>query len=155
MPSSVWRIAPALYASTALNGEGARLYGGRWNHPGTAVVYCSATLSLAALEYFVNLEPEVAPPDLVSVAIDLPVDLEQDILEIEKLPPDWRAYPAPERLKDLGTEWVRSGRTAVLVVPSVVIPHEANVLLNPAHPYFSRLNPREAQPFSFDPRMWK
>ena len=152
---TVWRITSARYAERALDGEGARLYGGRWNHPGTAVVYCSATLSLAALEYFVHLEPELAPPDLVTIAADLPAGLPLETLEIEALPPDWRIYPAPEKLKDLGTGWVRSGRTAVLLVPSAVIPPEMNVLLNPAHSDFAKIRSREAQPFSFDPRMWK
>lgn len=152
---TVWRITSSRYAERAFDGEGARLYGGRWNHPGTAVAYCSATLSLAVLEYFVHLEPDLAPPDLVTAAAELPVGLSIETLEIEALPPDWRTYPAPEKLKDLGTGWIRSGRTAVLLVPSAVIPHEMNVLLNPAHPDFSRITPLQAQPFSFDPRMWK
>ena len=74
---------------------------------------------------------------------------------VEALPADWRTYPAPEKLRDLGTGWVRSGRTAVLLVPSSVIPHEMNVLLNPAHPDFAKIHIREAEPFSYDPRMWK
>jgi RES domain-containing protein len=152
---TVWRLASARYGDHAFDGEGARLYGGRWNHPGTAVVYCSATLSLATLEYFVNLEPDLAPPSLVAVAADLPAGLDVEALEVEALPVSWRTYPAPERLRDLGTGWVRSGRTAVLQVPSSVIPHEMNVLLNPAHPDFSRIHIRAAEPFSFDPRMWK
>jgi RES domain-containing protein len=152
---TVWRITSARYGATAFDGEGARLYGGRWNHPGTAVVYCSATLSLAALEYFVHIELDLAPPDLVSVAADLPLGLSLETLEVEALPPDWRTYPAPERLKDLGTGWARSGRTALLLVPSCVIPHEMNILVNPAHPDFPKLRVHAAEPFSFDPRMWK
>lgn len=152
---TVWRLASARYGDHAFDGEGARLYGGRWNHPGTAMVYCSSTLSLATLEYFVHLEPDLAPPDLVAVAADLPAGLDVEALEIEALPVNWRSYPAPERLRDLGTGWVRSGRTAVLQVPSSVIPHEMNVLLNPAHPDFAKIHLRAAEPFSFDPRMWK
>ena len=152
---TVWRLASARYGDHAFDGEGARLYGGRWNHPGTAMVYCSSTLSLATLEYFVHLEPDLAPPDLVAVAADLPAGLDVEALEIEALPANWRSYPAPERLRDLGTGWVRSGRTAVLQVPSSVIPHEMNVLLNPAHPDFAKIQIRAAEPFSFDPRMWK
>ncbi len=152
---TVWRLASARYSDHAFDGEGARLYGGRWNHPGTSMVYCSSTLALAALEFFVHLEPDLAPPDLVAVAADLPAGLDVEALEVEALPANWRTYPAPERLRDLGTGWVRSGRTAVLQVPSSVIPHEMNVLLNPAHPDFARIHIREAEPFSFDPRMWK
>ena len=154
MPSA-WRIVKRKLAGRAFDGEGARLYGGRWNHPGTAIVYCSATLSLAALEYFVHVEPELAPPSLVAVAADLPPGLEIETLEIEALPSTWRSYPAPERLRDLGTGWVRSKRTAVLQVPSSVVPHEMNVLLNPAHPDFAKLRLHAPEPFAFDPRMWK
>lgn len=152
---TVWRLTSARYGAHAFEGEGARLYGGRWNHPGVAVVYCSSSLSLAALEYFIHVEPDLAPPSLVAVAADLPSGLDIEALEVEALPANWRTYPAPERLRDLGTGWVRSGRTAVLQVPSAVIPHEMNVLLNPAHPDFARIHVREAEPFSFDSRMWK
>jgi RES domain-containing protein len=152
---TIWRITSARYAGRAFDGAGARLYGGRWNHRGTAVVYCSETLSLAALEYFVNLDPELAPPDLVSVAADLPADLAVETLEVEGLPSKWRSYPGPKVLKDLGTGWARAGRTAVLFVPSSVIPRETNVLLNPAHPDFPNIRLHPAEPFSFDPRLWK
>jgi RES domain-containing protein len=152
---TAWRLTTARYGGRAFDGEGARLYGGRWNHPGTAVVYCSSTLSLAALEYFVHVEPDLAPPALVAAAADIPAGLEIETLEVEALPASWRSYPAPERLRDLGTGWVRSRRTAVLQVPSSVIPHEMNVLLNPAHPDFAKIHLREAEPFAFDPRMWK
>jgi RES domain-containing protein len=152
---SVWRITKARYAGRAFDGEGARLQGGRWNRPRVAIVYCSATLSLAALEYFVHLEPDLAPQELVAVAADLPPGLPAETLKIEDLPPDWRSYPAPEHLKELGTAWARANRTAVLFVPSVVIPHEQNVLINSGHPDFPRIRLRKAEPFSFDPRMWK
>jgi RES domain-containing protein len=152
---TVWRLTSARYGDRAFDGEGARIYGGRWNHPGVSVVYCSSTLSLAALEYFVHVEPELAPPNLVAVAADLPPGLEVETLEVEALPANWRTYPGPERLRDLGTGWLRSGRTAVLQVPSSVIPHEMNVLLNPAHPDFARISLHAAQPFFLDPRLWK
>jgi RES domain-containing protein len=152
---TAWRITSLRYATTAFDGEGARRYGGRWNHPGTAMVYTSATLSLSALEYFVHLEPLFAPADLVSVAVEIPAGLAVEFLEIAALPPGWRSYPAPDRLRDLGSGWLRSGRTAVLSVPSSVIPHERNLLFNPAHPEVSRLVAGPLEPFSFDPRMWK
>lgn len=152
---TIWRITTARYASRAFDGEGARLYGGRWNHPGVAVVYCSPALSLAALEYFVHLEPELAPKDLIAISAEIPTGVPWADIDAAVLPPDWRAFPAPEALRDLGSAWVRSGRTAVLSVPSAVIPHESNVLLNPAHPDFLKIRIGGAEPFSFDPRMWK
>jgi RES domain-containing protein len=76
-------------------------------------------------------------------------------LRYRDLPPDWRTYPAPDRLKDLGTAWIRDGRTVALVVPSAIIPREHNVLLNPVHPDFPRIRIGPASPFAFDPRLWK
>ena len=152
---TVWRITPARHAGHAFDGEGARLWGGRWNHPGTALIYCSSALSLAVLEYFVHLEPGLASGDLVAIPAEIPGSLERSDIHASSLPADWRTYPAPESVKDLGTVWVRSGRTAVLRVPSVVIPREANVLLDPAHPGFAKIRIGIPEPFSFDPRMWK
>lgn len=120
-----------------------------------AVVYCAATLSLAALELFVHLDAPEAPVDLVTLRAEIPFEVSIEELEPATLPADWRAYPAPDSLKDLGTAWARSGRTAVLSVPSVVVPQERNFLLNPSHPEFGRILLREPEPFSFDPRMWK
>jgi RES domain-containing protein len=151
---TIWRITTTRHADHAYDGEGARLWGGRWNHPGVPVVYCSLALSLAALEYFVQLKLEMVP-SLVAVAADLPTGLATKTLEVGSLPADWRSYPAPERLQELGTGWIRSGRSAALLVPSSVIPREWNVLLNPVHPDFPKIKLHEAEPFSFDPRMWK
>ena len=149
----VWRLCRKRHA--AFDGEGARLAGGRWNRRGTPVVYCSATLSLAVLEYFVNLPGGLAPPDLVSIAADVPDALSSESLEAGALPRNWRRYPAPEALAELGTRWVREGKTAVLAVPSVVVPQERNYLLNPAHADFKRVLVGKPNPFSLDLRMWK
>jgi len=150
---TVWRLCRKRHA--AFDGEGARLAGGRWNRRGTPVVYCSATLSLAVLEYFVNLPGGLAPPDLVSIAADVPDALSSESLEAGALPRNWRRYPAPEALAELGTRWVREGKTAVLAVPSVVVPQERNYLLNPAHADFKRVLVGKPDPFSLDLRMWK
>ncbi|HEY9419825.1 MAG TPA: RES domain-containing protein, partial [Thermoanaerobaculia bacterium] len=144
----VWRITSVRYADQAFDGEGARRYGGRWNRPGIAVAYCSMTLSLAALEFFVHLEPSLAPKGLICVAAEIPGDVSTEEIDPKDLPGDWRSYPAPERLLDLGTDWARSLRTAVLIVPSSVIPHERNVLLNPVHPEAQKLRIRPSEPFS-------
>lgn len=122
------------------------------------MVYTSQTLSLCALEYFVHLEPDLAPRELVAVEAEIPEDLRIAAiagLEAADLPPEWRTYPAPDSLKDLGTAWVREGETAVLSVPSSIIPHERNILINPGHPEAGRIRVEPAEPFAFDPRMWK
>lgn len=154
-PLEVWRITSERYAERAFDGEGARLYGGRWNHPGTPVVYVSHTLSLCALEYLVHLEPELAPKDLVAIRAKIPTDVRIRRVEVSELPPGWRTYPAPDSLRDLGTAWGRSAETAILAVPSAIIPQELNYMLNPGHPDFGRIRLDPAEPFAFDPRLWK
>lgn len=151
----VWRLTSVRHAERAFTGEGARLYGGRWNHAGTSLVYTSDTLSLAALEYFVHLEPDLAPDHLAARAAEIPDDIRIPILSLADLPAHWRTYPAPERLKELGTGWARSRVSVALSVPSAVLPQERNILLNPLHPDFARLRLLPPEDFSFDPRMWK
>jgi RES domain-containing protein len=148
----VWRIATAAHA--AFDGEGARRYGGRWTPKGVAAVYTSATLSLAAIELFVHLDPDLEPADLVAVHVDVPDGIPIHSLDIRQLPSDWRQYPAPDPLGRIGGEWFAAGRTVICAVPSVVIPHEWNYVLNPEHADFRRLVIGQPEAFSFDPRMW-
>ena len=151
----VWRIIPKLHLSQAFDGEGARQFGGRWNRLGTRVIYASATLSLAALEFFVNLDRDTEPDQLVAISADTPDDMRIEYIEVSDLPKTWRSYPVPEELQDLGTAWVASASTAMLVVPSAVIPEERNYLLSPAHPDFKRFRLNKPEAFHFNPRMWK
>jgi RES domain-containing protein len=131
------------------------LYGGRWNHAGTAVVYTSASLALAALELFVHVDVDLLPNDLVAIAAEVPESLAVETVKVASLPKNWRRYPALESLKDMGTTWAAEGSTAVLAVPSAIIPEEQNYLLNPAHRDFQQVRLRRSIPFYFDPRMWK
>jgi RES domain-containing protein len=149
----VWRLCRRKHA--AFDGEGARLAGGRWNRRGTAVVYASETLSLAALEYLVHLDFVLAPPDLTAVAAEIPDSLPVTRLEAADLPRNWRSYPAPDALAELGTTWITTRRTVALSVPSAIVPAERNVLLNPAHPDFKKLRLLPPERFSFDPRLLK
>jgi RES domain-containing protein len=119
------------------------------------VVFASATLSLAALERFVHADPDLEPIDLVALSIELAAGVAIETVEIAELPRDWRAYPAPSSLAGFGDRWLRGARTVALSVPSAVIPHERNFILNPMHGEFAKLTTRTAEPFSFDPRMWK
>lgn len=136
----------------AFEAEGARLYGGRWNHPGVAVVYAAESVSLAVLEFFVHLDTRDSP-HLVVVGAELPADVNVRAVDWGALPPDWRRTPAPDSLADLGTAWAREGVTAVLAVPSAIVPREMNYLLNPAHRDFARIRIGKPEPFSMDPRM--
>jgi RES domain-containing protein len=149
----VWRFASVAHA--AFDGEGARRYGSRWTPRGAAAVFASATLSLAALERFVHTDADLDREDLVAIGLDIDQDIAIESVAVADLPADWRTYPAPPALALIGERWLRDSRTAVLSVPSVVIPHERNFILNPAHPEFATLVFGPSEPFSFDPRMWQ
>ncbi len=154
MPLVAWRITTKEAPGAAFDGEGARLHGGRWNRPGTRLVYAAEHLSLAALGLFVHVDPEDRPRALFQFRVELPDDA-LEVLPRERLPASWRDYPAPDETAAIGTDWARRGRGLALLVPSVVIPDESNVLLNPVHPRFGELRIGAGEPFSFDPRMWK
>jgi RES domain-containing protein len=155
VPTSLWRLVKARHVSTALDGEGARRYGGRWNRRGTAVVYLGGTLSLAALEVFVHLTAADARLSFSAIEIVAPDGIGVAELEPSRLPDNWRAEPPPDETKGIGTDWVGRGDTVLLRVPSVIVPRESNYLLNPAHADFRRLRIGAPQPFGFDERMWK
>jgi RES domain-containing protein len=148
---SAWRLCKRRHA--ALDGEGARLAGGRWNTRGTAVVYASESLSLAALEMLVHCDPELLPDDLVAIALEIPEGVPVRRVEIDELGRSWRRHPAPESLARMGDQWAKDGATAVLSVPSAVVPVERNFLLNPAHPDFKRIHAGRPEPFALDARL--
>lgn len=117
-------------------------------------VYTAAHLSLAVLEVLVHVPAgEDLPADLVAIPADVPDDLRPEDVGVEALPPDWRRTPAPIALADRGTAWLTAARTAMLAVPSAVVPRETNYILNPAHPDFRRIIVGRAEPFDLDPRL--
>jgi RES domain-containing protein len=121
---------------------------------GRRVVYTSGTLSLAALEILVHTDEDLVPSDLVHIEIEVPDDLETERIDPPTLPRNWRAYPAPSSLQKLGANWIERGHTAVLRVPSAVIPQESNYLLNPEHPDATRFRVVTTQGFVLDPRLF-
>ena len=149
----VWRITSKKYRR--FDGEGARRFGARWHYPGTAVVYTSMSLSLAALEVFVNFDTDVAPADLIAIPAEIPENVKIEAIELSQLPRSWRAYPSPEYLKQIGSAWISKGASVALSVASAVIPSERNYLLNPSHKDFNLIKIGKPIPFRFDPRMWK
>ncbi|OGA00293.1 MAG: hypothetical protein A3H35_04480 [Betaproteobacteria bacterium RIFCSPLOWO2_02_FULL_62_17] len=148
---TVWRLLTARFAQTAFSGEGARLYGGRWNRKGISMVYTAGSQSLAMLELLVQDDPLRAR--YVIVPATLPKNLKIERIMPDQLPPDWRQRGARDRLQAIGTDWARRGSSAVLAVPSVVIPSETNYLLNPLHPAFSRIETGKAEEFVTDLRL--
>jgi RES domain-containing protein len=150
----VWRICKSRYAESALSGEGARLFAGRWNRQGARIVYTSRSLALAAVELFIHLDPSNAPTDLVSICVEIPESLKIGRVEIGELPVDWRRMDS-DRLREIGGSWAASMRTLGLEVPSAAIDGEWNVLLNPAHPDFGQMIVARPKPFFYDERMFR
>src|SRR5471030_234145 len=152
---NAWRICPKLHAANgrdAFSGEGARKHGGRFNSKGLAVAYASATLSLAALEFLVHADVQLLRTlPLVACEAIWPAELIAETMT--ELPPNWRDTPAPKALQTFGDEWIRHRRTAILFVPSAIVPRENNLLLNPDHPDFARVSFGEPEVFSYDPRL--
>ena len=146
-----WRIVKEKHAATAFNGEGARLYGGRWNSAGVSMIYTSGTKALAALESLVHLNPPV-----IFKYLAIPIEFDHALVETmapASLSADWTDEPPPPSTKDIGDTWVKQTRSAVLEIPSVIVPGEANYLLHPAHPDFKKIVIGKPELFSFDPRL--
>ena len=149
---TAWRIVKQKNEKSAFSGEGARLYGGRWNSPGTALVYTAQSQSLAALEMLVHLDSA----DLLGEYVFFDVVIDEAmiaVVDVSSLPKNWRAEPAPSKLQAIGSAWVAGGTSVALRVPSSLIPAESNYLLNSKHADFAKLQIGKAVPFRYDPRL--
>lgn len=147
-----WRIVSNEHVETAFTGEGAMLYGGRWNLEGSPMVYTAQSAALAALELLVRFRRGQRMRDYVLFACSFSDSL-ADALDTRHLPADWRSDPPPPQLQEMGESWLRSGLSAVLRVPSAVIATEFNYLFNPEHNDFKKIEIAEPIPFSLDLRL--
>jgi RES domain-containing protein len=147
-----WRITKEKHAKTAFSGEGARIFGGRWNSVGVSMVYCSEHLSLAALETLVHIGPATLKDKFRAYRVRLDQSLLTSVTE-NKLPKGWDAQPPASASQRVGDEWIQSARSAVLSVPSVLVPFERTLLLNPKHPDFKKIKITDAGRFVLDPRL--
>jgi len=151
---TAWRIVKKRYAGSAFDGEGARLFGGRWNSPGDSVVYLASTRSLAALEMAVHLDRSTLLSSFVLIACEFDERLVTTVAQ-DRLPAEWRRDPPPPEPAQIGDAWAKASQSAVLAVPSAIILGETNFLLNPGHPDFSKIRIGEPEEFEFDPRLIK
>lgn len=150
-----FRICKTRFLSSAMSGEGAKLAGGRWNSPGLPVVYAASSLSLATLEVMVHLEESEVFYQLFSwLRIECPKEI-VETRDVATLPTGWHSDETSAAARTVGDEWLRSMRSAVLAVPSVVTQGEINYLLNPRHPDFQLVRISPPQRFRPDARLWK
>jgi RES domain-containing protein len=144
-----WRIYKARHASTALTGEGARLYGGRWNSRGISVLYAAGSLSLACLEILVH-ERRLRNYRYRVLEFDERLLLH---VSISSLPTRWASPRSPADNRRIGDEWIAAATSVVLRVPSAPVPGEYNYLMNPEHPDFGEIRIGDEQTLKLDPRL--
>lgn len=151
MPTA-WRIVKRRHAGSAFDGEGARRYGGRWNSPGTSVVYTAESRALALLEILAGMgavEPLTAYA-LISVTFDDSIVTAVDLTTLPKACTENPPYPSTQRI---GDEWVRKNTSSILKVPSAIVPQEYNYILNPSHPGFEQIEIGKPQEIAIDSRL--
>jgi len=148
----IFRIAKKEFIRD-ISGEGARLYGGRWNRKGSSVLYTSESRSLATVEYLVHLPMSISPKDVCIAEIEIEGTFETKTMEIGDLPENWMNYPAPHALTEIGEEWKKRGSELVMRVPSVVVRNEWNYLLNPSHTDFKNVRVLSVEEYVFDVRL--
>ena len=154
MTFTAWRITKRTRVRTAFSGLGARKYGGRWNSPGTNVVYAAQHQSLAALEMLVHLESAELVWKYVLIGVEIDEAYVADVSR-SRLPRNWQTDPPRAELSLIGDQWAADAKTAVLRVPSALVPDESNFLLNPLHPDFGKLGIGKPVSFRFDSRLAK
>lgn len=146
----VWRLCREEYAD--LSGIGANLYGGRWNSPGHSVVYTTASLALAFVEIIPGLRKNLIPKGFVSLLISIDEEVTQKELTVEDFPADWRLEKARTWFIKEGDQWLEERKELLLIVPSIIVPEEKNVLINPHHSEIEKVEIKTSKPFIVDPR---
>lgn len=146
----LYRLTKCIYAND-LSGSGARLYGGRWNSEGRAMVYLASSRSLAVLEALVHLPPVDVPDEYCMVTIEAP----EDFVAINEklLPKNWQDHQDLDILKQFGNDFLFVRKHLLLKVPSAIVSEEYNYLLNPAHLDAQKIKLKSATPFTFDNRL--
>jgi RES domain-containing protein len=154
---TVWRIGSdtPTYEAHDLKGKGAELSGGRWNRPGRPVVYAASSIALACLETVVHLNQGGLPLNRYLVRIEIPQEIwaKRRTLRTKDLPVGWNAIPEGKVSLDAGDAWLKEGAEAILLVPSVIVPEESNVLVNALHPDAKQIKATKIRPWLYDNRM--
>jgi RES domain-containing protein len=138
-----------------LSGQGAKIYGGRWNAVGNAMLYSSYSPSLAMLEFACNASgiTKTIQTSLLTLKLDSKVKIE--IITLNDLPANWQQVPSPDSLKVIGNNWLKSNKTLALKVPSAIMPLECNLLINSLHKEFFKLEIENFVDMNIDSRILK
>lgn len=150
--AAFFRIVQERWAATAMSGEGARRFGGRWNPPGLPAVYLAESRALAALEILVHAPREALRLAWRVIEVEVP-DAWIEETASRSLPKTWRDQPSSIDAQHFGGQWLRTAKQAALRLPSVIIPQERTLLVNPLHPQAAKLKCSAPQQFAFDPRL--
>ena len=150
----LWRIAAETreYAATDLTGAGAAKRPGRWNDYQEAIVYCAPTIAMAVLETAAHVDDSGLPLNRYLVEIDVPdvIWARHEASDVATLPPTWGSIPAGRASAKFGSDWLSSLRSAVLTVPSVIVPEEWVALINPAHSDASKITAKVVRRFEYN-----
>jgi RES domain-containing protein len=150
----VWRLVPPEFAA-ALDGKGNIHRGARWNSPGRGVVYTSASLSLCVLESLAQMPLSLRKklPDLAAVRIEIPDDIATRDIDLADLPDQLDSKTTWQRCREIGDTWLAEDRQLILRAPSLIVPQERNVMINPAHRLMAEVRIMSIEPFRFDDRL--
>ncbi|TAE22515.1 MAG: RES domain-containing protein [Cytophagales bacterium] len=149
----LYRLAKTARA-TDLTGEGAKRAGGRWNYPGTPVVYSAQTGSLAVLEVLQYVDvTDIRKFSMLT--IDVPDEAHMQRVSLARLPDNWQNFPYPNETKEIGRLWLEKGESLLLEVPSAVYPDESNWLINPLHSMADQVRIVSVKPFVFSDRLFR
>ena len=150
---NVYRIGKKKFIKD-LSGDGARIFGGRWNYPGYCVLYTAESISLVILEYITKAGAvEEQLKDLSIAYIEIEDDASTSEIRTGDLPAHWNNFPAPEDCKKIGTDWLISAKSLILRAPAVSAPDSYNILLNPSHPEIEKVQLIKVAAFQPDIRL--
>jgi RES domain-containing protein len=150
----LYRITKTQYIND-LSGEGSRLYGGRWNKAGDAMLYFSQNLSLSLLEIIVHVDYAQLPLDYSFLEVEIPDSNIKKIQSIDFIEPKWSTEKAVNQLQMLGSNWLKKKESLAMMVPSAVMNQENNIIVNPFHKDFEKLKIIRTDKMDFDPRLFR
>lgn len=150
----VFRLARTIY-SYDLSGVGAEMTGGRWNFKGTRMLYTAESRALCTAEIAVHTPIGIIPKDYTLITIELPGDVDHQIITIDTLSEDWRKFPHSQSTQEIGNKFIKENKYLFIKVPSAVVQGDYNILINPGHAHFEFVKILQIEKFDFDERLFR